>query len=155
MEIASPLVPTSRKIVFLTFPATIADQPHVCNLAKEFDLAFSIREARITPRKEGFMILEVSGEAAKVEQGLDYLRQRGVKITPAAQKITRDEESCTHCGLCTALCLTGALTLDPASRHLKFDPELCTACGLCTRICPVHAMGVDTDYGALEQDFQD
>lgn len=139
----------TRKIVQLHFPPSITGEPIVCNLVRLFDLCFSIKQAMITPRKEGFMVLELMGQAENFQKGLEYLRQRGVKILPAAQKVTRLEESCTHCGVCTALCLTGALSLDLESRRVIFDPERCTACGLCTRVCPVRAMAVDAENGVL------
>ena len=147
---ATETKPTTRSIVFLTFPQSIAGQPIVSNLAKDYGLSFNIQEARVTPRKEGFMILEIFGEAAAFEHGMAYLRERGVKITPAAQKINREQGACTHCGLCTALCLTGALELDTTTREICFHQDKCSACGLCARICPVRAMRMDTDYGALE-----
>lgn len=138
-----------RKIVQLHFPPSVTGEPIVCNLVRLFDLCFSIKQAVITPRKEGHMVLELMGSAENYQKGLEYLRQRGVKILPAAQKVTRLEESCTHCGVCTALCLTGALSLDLETRFIRFDADKCTACGLCTRICPMRAMAVDTENGAL------
>ena len=67
-----------------------------------------------------------------------------------AQRISREEEVCIHCGLCTALCPTGALLVDSATRVIVFDTEECTACGLCTRVCPVHAMTLDVDPDMLK-----
>ena len=146
----SELVPTIRKIVYLSFPPNISGQPLVCNLARLHDLTFNILRAQITPRQEGFMTLEIMGTEEHYRQGIDYLKQQGIKIVPAAQKIARDEQGCTHCGMCTAICPTKALVLDQNGRKVVFDAELCSACGMCTRICPVRAMSVDTDHGVLE-----
>ncbi|MCA1744061.1 MAG: 4Fe-4S binding protein, partial [Desulfovibrionales bacterium] len=62
-----------------------------------------------------------------------------------ARSINRDEESCTHCGMCTALCLTKALYLDQDTRMVIFDSSKCTACGMCTKICPVSAMQTEAN----------
>lgn len=96
------------------------------------------------------MTLEVFGSEEDFNQGIDYLKQQGIKITSAAQYVTRDEDSCTHCGMCTAICPTRALLLDMKTRRVVFHSDKCSACGMCTRICPVRAMALDVDYGVLE-----
>ncbi|MEF2144431.1 MAG: NIL domain-containing protein [Desulfovibrionaceae bacterium] len=134
-----------RKIVYLSFPPESSGRPVVCNLARRFDLSFNILKAEISPRQDGAMTLEISGLEEDFEKGINYLRENGVRITPVAQKIFRDEEACVHCGLCTAICPTKALYLEPAGRTICFDVDKCSACGMCTRVCPVHAMNVDLD----------
>lgn len=138
-----------RKIVYLTFPPTVSGRPVVCNLAKLFDLSFNILKADINPRQQGAMTLEITGMEDQFELGISYLKEAGVRITPVAQKIFRDEDECIHCGACTALCPTEALSLDPASRKVEFEVEKCSACGLCTRVCPVKAMTVDLEDNSM------
>jgi ferredoxin len=133
------------KIVYLKFPPERSGRPVVCNLARLYDLTFNILQASIGPRSEGRMTIELLGSEDSYRKGIDYLKDQGIKIEPAAQKISRDEDSCVHCGLCTSLCPTQALHLDPETRVVLFDPEACTACGQCTRICPVKAMNVLLD----------
>lgn len=96
------------------------------------------------------MTLEVSGERKKCRQGLKYLQEQGVNITPIAQKISRDENSCVHCGLCTALCPTKALRMDTETRMVVFQREKCSACGICTNICPMRAMVLEMENGPWE-----
>ncbi|MDD4732667.1 MAG: NIL domain-containing protein [Desulfovibrio sp.] len=140
-----------RKIVYLSFPPDVSGRPVVCNLARRFDLSFNILKAEISPRQVGGMTLEISGLEEDFEKGINYLKENGVRITPVAQKIFRDEETCMHCGLCTAMCATGALYIDRATREVCFDVDKCSACGMCTRVCPVRAMTVDLeDNGGLE-----
>ncbi|HMM37725.1 MULTISPECIES: NIL domain-containing protein [Desulfovibrio] len=134
-----------RKIVYLTFPPGISSRPVVCNLARLFDLSFNILKAEISPRQEGTMTLEISGLETDFHKGVNYLKENSVRITPVAQKIFRDEDSCIHCGVCTAMCPTGALAVDKATRKVIFEVDKCSACGLCTRVCPVRAMAVDLD----------
>ncbi|HWR04856.1 MAG TPA: NIL domain-containing protein [Humidesulfovibrio sp.] len=138
-----------HKIVYLSFPPEASGRPVVCNLARLFDLSFNILKADISPRHEGTLTLEISGREENYRKGLSYLKENGIKLTPASQKVTRDEDACMHCGLCTSLCRTKALSVDLATRLVVFDVEKCTACGICTRVCPVRAMVVDTDDNDL------
>jgi len=132
-----------RKIIYLSFPPEASGRPVVCNLALLFNLSFNILKADISPRHEGSLTLEITGREENYRKGLSYLKENGVKITPASQKVARDEDACMHCGLCTSLCRTKALSVDLESRKVVFDVEKCSACGMCTRVCPVRAMVVD------------
>lgn len=132
-----------RKIVHLAFPPKVSGRPVVCNLGRLFNLSFNILKADINPRHEGSMTLEISGLEEDFHSGINYLKENGVTLIPVARKIARDEESCMHCGMCLAMCPTGALYMDYESRVILFDLEKCTACGLCTKVCPVRAMVID------------
>ncbi|QGY41229.1 4Fe-4S dicluster domain-containing protein [Pseudodesulfovibrio cashew] len=134
-----------RKIVYLSFPPEASGRPVICNLTRLFDLNFNILKADISPRHLGSMTLEVSGMEEDFHKGISYLKENGIRITPVAHKIFRNEESCVHCGLCTAMCPTDALSLEMSTRKVIFDVEKCSACGMCTRICPVKAMTLDLD----------
>jgi len=131
------------KIIALHFSPETSRSPMMYNLAKRFDLTFNILKARINPKEEGHMILELSGTEEDYKKGVSYLQEHGVSVQEVAQSISRDEESCLHCGLCTSLCIAKALRLDLETRLVIFDSSRCTACGQCTRICPVNAMHVE------------
>lgn len=136
-----------RKNVHLTFPPEISGNPLVCNLTRLFDLTFNILKAQITPRKEGYITLELMGDEANCTKAMEYLREHDVVVTPVAQRISRDEEGCMHCGMCTAICPTSALRMNLENRTVTFELDRCTACGLCTRVCPVAAMHVELENG--------
>ncbi len=57
------------KNVLLIFKSNIMYKPVIYRLAKDFDLVFNILEAKILPRKEGRLLLELRGEEELVEQG--------------------------------------------------------------------------------------
>ena len=135
----------NSRIVSLRFPPESSGQPMMYNLAKLFDLTFSILQANINPRREGHMILELSGTLERYRQGVTYLQEQGIRVTPVAHEISRNEESCMHCGLCTALCPSKALHLNLTTRLVDFDQDKCTACNMCVTVCPVHAMVVEVD----------
>ncbi len=133
------------RIVSLRFPPESSGQPMMYNLAKLFDLTFNILQANINPRREGHMILELSGTLERYRQGVTYLQEQGIRVTPVAHEISRNEDSCMHCGLCTALCPSKALHLNLTTRLVDFDRDKCTACNMCVNVCPVHAMVVEID----------
>lgn len=131
----------SKKIV-LTFPHKLLDQPVVYKLVKDHDLVFNILQARITPKEEGVMVLELKGKKEKYADGIKYLKGLGIKIEPLGQDVTRDEEKCTHCGACISVCPTEALFMDRGSMKVIFDRDKCIACELCVKACPSRAMVV-------------
>jgi len=131
----------SKRIV-LTFPHNLLDQPIVYKLVKEHDLIFNILQAKITPKEEGIMVLELKGKKENYANGVKYLTSLGVKIQPLSQDVTRDEARCTHCGACVAICPTEALYIDKKTMKVIFDPEKCIACELCVKACPPRAMVV-------------
>ena len=131
----------SRRIV-LKFPPRQVGRPIVCTLVKRFDLDFSILKAYVTPKEDGLLVLEISGEEAAYDQGMEYLAQVGVDVQPLSQDIVRDEVRCTHCGACVSVCSTAALELDRETMLVTFDNGKCIACELCVRACPVRAMDV-------------
>lgn len=134
-----------RKILRLSFPPESSGQPVMSHLVRLYDLTFSILAGQITPRKEGSLTVALEGSEENWKEAKKYLASQDIRVEPAAQHISRDEDSCMHCGLCTALCPQGALVNDLASRSVSFFPEKCTACGMCTKICPVNAMQVDLE----------
>ena len=141
------------KNVLLVFRPEVMYQPVIYRLAREFELVFNILEAKIFPRLEGRLILELRGTPEAVDAGVAYLERAGVGVTPIAENIRRDEERCVDCGACTAVCRTGALAVAPATMEVRLAPELCAACGQCELACPMKALsGVNIEHlGNLER----
>jgi ferredoxin len=132
----------SKKIV-LIFPKTLVDKPIVYKLIKDFDLVFNILKASITPDEEGLMVLELSGDPKKIEEGVKYLKDQGVRIQPLSKDIIVNWERCTQCGACVSICPTAALYIkDKKTMAVAFDPEKCIACELCIKPCPPRAIEV-------------
>jgi len=121
---------------------TEVQKPLVCHLAKDFDLTFTILNAAILPRKEGIMVLELSGTRKNFKEGVRYLKKQGVKVQNASQEIKRDEDKCTHCGTCTAVCPTGALSIKRPEMLVVLDRKKCSLCELCIPACPPRVIGI-------------
>ena len=54
--------------------------------------------------------------------------------------LTWDEENCVHCGACTSVCPSRALTIDAPDYVLAYDKEKCLICGLCVKACPMRIL---------------
>ena len=130
------------KILILRFPETEVEKPIVCYLVKDYDLTFNILNAAVLPRKEGVMVLELTGTKKNFKEGVKYLRNQGVHVQNASQEVKRITKKCTHCGACTAVCPTGALFIQRPEMSVDFDQQKCSVCELCVPACPTRAMEV-------------
>lgn len=128
-----------RKIV-LRFNSGNVDEPIIYRLARDYDLVFNILKASVTPQMEGTVVMELNG--TRYEDGLAYLKEQGVQVQPLNQEVVQNQERCTSCGACTAICPTGALRLVRPSMQVEFDRDECVLCQLCVTACPVKAMEV-------------
>jgi L-aspartate semialdehyde sulfurtransferase ferredoxin len=130
----------SKRIV-LHFPHRLVDRPIVSRLIRDFNLDFNILKASITPETEGLMVVELTGERADYDKGIQYLTETGVKIQALSRDITRNEERCTSCGACITVCPVNCFSLEK-NRKVSFKGEKCIACGVCILACPPRAMEV-------------
>ena len=128
------------KNVLLIFDKKIMYKPLIYRLAKDFDVVFNVLEAKILPKLEGRLILELRGADESVDASIDYLMREGVVVETLVDRILRDDDRCVHCGACTSVCRVDALCIDRSSMEVRFDHEKCVACGMCKIACPVGAM---------------
>jgi ferredoxin len=126
--------------VLLIFKSDIMYKPVIYRLARDFDLVFNILEAKILPRREGRILLELRGEEDLIKKGIKFLEDHKVVVEHLADKVWREEELCVHCGACTGLCPTEALSVSEPDKKVTFKVEKCVACGMCGLVCPFGAM---------------
>lgn len=69
----------ATKRIKLTFPQDLIREPVIFTMAKKFDVMPNIRRARVTDAV-GEVVLELEGREKALEDGIAYLRERGVKI---------------------------------------------------------------------------
>jgi len=67
--------------VKLTFPQDLIKEPVIFTMAKKFDVMPNIRRAKVT-ENVGEVVLELEGADKKLEDGIAYLKERGVKVDP-------------------------------------------------------------------------
>ena len=130
------------KILVLRFSKQEVQKPVVCYLTRDYDLIFNILNATVLPRKEGIMVLEISGTKKNFREGVKYLKNQGIHVENASQEVNRDNNKCTHCGACTAVCPTGALSVERPEMSVKFEQKKCSICELCVPACPTRAMEI-------------
>ncbi|MEN6330211.1 MAG: 4Fe-4S dicluster domain-containing protein [Methanobacteriaceae archaeon] len=121
---------------WLNFSPQIVTQAVISDLIKNFDITFNILKANITP-KGGEMLIEISGKQA--QEGIKYLKEQGINLTPAKRVVKKDEEKCMDCGACVSLCPVDAISIDEVWK-VELDDKKCIGCGFCTSSCPTRAI---------------
>ena len=129
-----------KKRVTLTFPKRSVHVPVTYRLAKDFNVAANIIRAQVAPNQIGTLVVELSGDIDQLDAALEWLRSQDIDISTANREILIDEDLCVHCGLCTGVCPTEALTLDPQTFQLQFMRSRCVVCEQCIPTCPVQAI---------------
>ncbi len=82
-------------------------------------------------------IAQASGAAAKV---LSLFSRREMVQEPTVTQV--DEELCSACGLCVAVCPYEARQIHPWRSFATVNPALCQSCGACVVACPNKASRV-------------
>lgn len=131
-----------KKKMVLRFSKDIWDKPIIYRLIKDHNLILNILKANVLPKRESFMIMELEGDDVDFRRGVQYLKESGVSLEPIEQDMKRDEDKCTHCGACIAICPIGALHIRRETMEVIFDSEMCTGCELCVPTCPPRAMEI-------------
>jgi L-aspartate semialdehyde sulfurtransferase ferredoxin len=128
------------KKLMLYFPKSEIEQPIVYHLIKDYNLKVNLIRAKITPEEFGYLVMDVTGEEADIDRGLEYLQGFNVDVNSTYRGLRRNEEKCTHCGNCLSHCPTGALAIDDVhTRKVEFKPDKCIECLACIRACPFDA----------------
>ncbi|MEO6906701.1 MAG: NIL domain-containing protein [Abditibacteriaceae bacterium] len=70
-----------RDRIHLTFPKERIADPVMCNVAKQFDVVYSIRRANVEAGA-GWMDLEFTGEDAEIDRVIAYLQEKGLRVDP-------------------------------------------------------------------------
>lgn len=128
--------------VTMYFPANKIAVPLTYHLIRDYNLMINILNADVSLNKVGTLVADIEGEEKDIEAGLEYVRKIGAEYTVFTKSIIWQEESCVHCGACTAVCPSGALKMDKTDWSLTFDREKCLICELCVNACPLRVMSV-------------
>lgn len=132
-----------KKRVTLIFPKRSVHMPVTYRLAKDFNVAANIIRAQVAPNQIGKLVVELSGDIDQLEAAIDWMRSQEIGVSLSGREIVIDEDTCVHCGLCTGVCPTEALTLDPQSFKLVFTRSRCIVCEQCIPTCPVQAISTN------------
>ena len=69
----------ATKRIKLTFPQDLIKEPVIFTMAKKYEVTPNIRRAKVT-ESVGEVVLELEGVEKKLEEGIAYLKARGVKV---------------------------------------------------------------------------
>lgn len=69
----------ATKKIKLTFPQELIREPVIFTMARKFDVMPNIRRAKVT-ENVGEVVLELEGTDKNLEDGIAYLKERGVKV---------------------------------------------------------------------------
>ncbi len=75
-----------KQRVRFTFPKELVTDPIIYLLGKDFDVITNIRRADVTD-DQGWVIMELDGDGDNIEKGLDWVRNRGVRVDPVVGDI--------------------------------------------------------------------
>lgn len=112
------------------------------NLAKELDAKYFAKDL---PHKFKIGITGCKNNCLKAEEN-----DLGIKggILPEWE-----EEGCTYCGLCEAVCPAKSIYVDKGNQKLVFEEDKCIYCGKCMKSCPLDnwtgVSGYITTFGGL------
>ena len=67
--------------VRFTFPKDLVQEPVIYLLGKEFEVVTNIRRAEVA-EDQGWVVLELEGDEGAIERGLEWVKQRGVRVDP-------------------------------------------------------------------------
>ncbi len=129
-----------KKRVTLTFPRRYVQMPVTYRLAKDFNVAANIIRAQVAPNQIGKLVVELSGDIDALDAAIEWMRTQDINVSFASREISIDDDLCVHCGLCTGVCPTEALTLDPETAMLVFTRSRCIVCEQCVPTCPTSAI---------------
>lgn len=106
-------------------------------------MAANIIRAQVAPNQIGKLVVELAGDIDQLDAAIDWMHSQNIDVSSSNREILIDEDSCVHCGLCTGICPTQALTLDPKSFLLNFTRSRCIVCEQCVPTCPVQAISTN------------
>jgi heterodisulfide reductase subunit A len=76
----------------------------------------------------------VAQGAAAAAEVLSLIDRKEVEVEAATAVI--DEDRCSGCRICNALCSFGAITFDEGKKISAINAALCKGCGTCAAACP-------------------
>ena len=128
------------KKFLLIFPPSESEKPIIYHLVKDYDLIINIFRAKVTPEEDGYLVIDITGEEADIEKGIDFVKGHNITINEGNRGLQWNTQKCTHCGICIPHCPTKALHIaDKQTMAVGFKEEECVECLNCIRVCPFGA----------------
>jgi len=87
------------------------------------------------PKDIGDSVAQATGAAARA---LELIGKGRVEMEAATAHV--DEDVCSGCGVCQAICQYSAVEVDPKRKIAVVNEAVCKGCGACAASCPSKAM---------------
>ena len=71
----------ARRRVMFTFPGNLIQEPIIYNLGIKYSIVTNVRQADVS-EDEGWVMLELVGDEADIENGLKWVGEAGVRVDP-------------------------------------------------------------------------
>ncbi|TAK66986.1 MAG: FeS-binding protein [Dehalococcoidia bacterium] len=71
----------AKQRVKFTFPQELITLPIIYELGKQFSIVTNVRRADVTEDR-GWVVLEMDGDIAEIERGLEWVAAKGVRVDP-------------------------------------------------------------------------
>ena len=132
-----------NKRIIMHYGSDVVDEPIIYALVKDYKMIPNIFKARVSPEKEGYLAMQLSGEEEDYYKSLEYLKSLNIQVEDFAERVVWDQNICIQCGACTGICPSKALYLKRPEMTVAFDEDKCIVCNQCICACPVHAVRLD------------
>lgn len=132
-----------NKRIIMRYGSDVVDEPIVYALVKHYNMIPNIFKARVSPEKEGYLAMQLSGEEEDYYKSLEYLKSLNIRVEDFAERVLWDANTCIQCGACTGICPSKALFLNRPEMTVEFNEEKCIVCYECIAACPVNAVRLD------------
>ena len=76
----------AKRQVMFTFPQQLIREPLIYNLSHRFKVVTNIRRADVSEDK-GWVVLELEGDEAEIDQGIAWMKRKGVRVDPVTGDI--------------------------------------------------------------------
>ena len=87
------------------------------------------------PKDIADTVAQATGAAARA---IELIAKGKVEMEAATAMV--DEDVCSGCGVCEAICAYSAVEVDPKTKKAKVNETICKGCGACAVNCPSKAM---------------
>ncbi len=87
------------------------------------------------PKDIADTVAQATGAAARA---IELIAKGKVEMEAATAMV--DEEVCSGCGVCEAICAYSAVEVDPRTKKARVNEAICKGCGACAVNCPSKAM---------------
>jgi len=71
----------AKRQVMFTFPHKLIKEPIIYELSHKFEVMTNIRRADVTEDR-GWVVLELEGEDKEIDAGVDWVKEKGVRVDP-------------------------------------------------------------------------